>query len=156
MRLLLEPIDAERFAAFGHVHEPPALGKRSPIEGAMQSTRPSANMRVTLNAKAPSAPPFVTDVLERHLYSTQTFLPLDVGRWIAVVAPHAASGGPDIGNARAFLLKGNQGLTYAMNVWHMPLTVLDQPGRFATTIWRDGTSGDEEFVTLSERLEILL
>jgi ureidoglycolate lyase len=35
-----------------------------------------------------------------------------------------------------------------MNVWHLPLTVLDRPASFAVFMWLDAGRGDEEFVDL--------
>jgi ureidoglycolate lyase len=72
-------------------------------------------------------------------------VPVDVARWLIVVAPHAAQGGPDMAGARAFIATGQQGVTYRPNTWHHGLTTLDQPGRFAVFMWRAGAQ-DEEFV----------
>ncbi|HWN49036.1 MAG TPA: ureidoglycolate lyase [Xanthobacteraceae bacterium] len=33
--------------------------------------------------------PLEVKLLERHEFSSQTFVPLDVGRWLVVVCPHA-------------------------------------------------------------------
>lgn len=41
--------------------------------------------------------------LERHPHSTQTFVPLKVGRWIVLLAPTLADGTPDLANFKAFL-----------------------------------------------------
>jgi ureidoglycolate lyase len=87
-------------------------------------------------------------MLERHEFSSQTFVPIDVARWLVVVAPHAVGGGPDVSALRAFIATGRQGVTYKANTWHHGLTVLDRPGRFAVFMWRDGGKGDEEFVAV--------
>jgi ureidoglycolate lyase len=86
------------------------------------------------------------DTLERHEFSSQTFVPIDVARWLIVVAPHAATGGPDIGALHAFMATARQGVTYRANTWHHGLTVLDRAARFTIFMWRDGSAGDEEFV----------
>ena len=39
--------------------------------------------------------PLEVKLLERHEFSSQTFVPLYVGRWL-VVCPHAPLGGPDV------------------------------------------------------------
>src|SRR5438046_4391112 len=87
--------------------------------------------------------------MERHEFSSQSFLPLDVARWLVVVAPAGADGGPDPSRAVAFLAGPGQGVTYHAGTWHHPLTILDRPARFAVVMWRDGTSTDEEFGTLA-------
>ena len=85
--------------------------------------------------------PLKSETLERHEFSSQSFVPVDVGRWLIVVAPHAAKGGPDMADARAFIANGQQGVTYKPDTWHHGLTTLDQPGRFAVFMWRAGTTG---------------
>jgi ureidoglycolate lyase len=81
-------------------------------------------------------------------------VPIDVGRWLVLVAPHAADGGPDMREARVFLAGPQHGITYAANVWHHPLTILDRPATFAIFMWLAGGNGDEEFVTLREPVTI--
>ncbi|MGE0426324.1 MAG: ureidoglycolate lyase, partial [Reyranellaceae bacterium] len=76
-------------------------------------------------------------------------VPLDVSRWLIVVCPHAADGGPDAAKAVAFVAGPGQGVTYRANTWHHGLTVLDRAARFAVLMWRDGGSTDEEFVKVS-------
>ncbi len=51
--------------------------------------------------------------------------------------------------ARAFLARGDQGVTYGADVWHHPFTVLDGPARFAIFMWKDGTAADDEFVDVA-------
>ena len=65
-------------------------------------------------------------------------MPLDVSRWLVIVAPPDADGGPDASRAIAFLAGPGQGITYHAGTWHHPLTLLDRPGRFAVFMWRDG------------------
>ena len=100
---------------------------------------------MSLKAETPDRP-LRSDYLERHQFSSQTFVPLDVERWLIVVAPHAVAGGPDASGMKAFIATGKQGVTYRPDTWHHGLTVLDRPGRFAVFMWRDGGKGDEEFV----------
>jgi ureidoglycolate lyase len=93
-------------------------------------------------------------MMERHRFSSQSFVATDVSRWLVLVAPHAAGGGPDMSRARAFLPKPGQGITFGVDVWHHPLTVFDRPGIFAIYMWLDGTSGDEEFFTLARPMNV--
>jgi ureidoglycolate lyase len=89
-------------------------------------------------------------MLERHEFSSQSFMPLDVSRWLVVVAPYGADGGPDPSRASAFVAGPGQGVTYHMGTWHHGLTALDRPARFAVFMWRDGTGTDEEFRQLAQ------
>jgi len=94
--------------------------------------------------------------MERHEFSSQSFVPIDVSRYIVVVAPRAADGGPDAEAARAFLVPGDVGITYHVDIWHHPMTILDRPARFAVFMWRDGSTGDEEFVQLAHPFRVAL
>lgn len=148
--IIPQPLTKEAFAPFGDVIDVPSEAGRTYYEDALGNLRPTAHASLSVSLK-PETPerPLKADLLERHEFSSQTFVPLDVGRWLIVVAPHAAAGGPDTAEVRAFIASGKQGVTYRANTWHHGLTVLDRPGRFAVFMWRDGTKGDEEFVPVT-------
>ena len=57
--------------------------------------------------------------MERHEFSSQTFVPVDVVRWLIVVAPHATQGGPDMAKARAFIANGQQGGNLGVATAHL-------------------------------------
>jgi ureidoglycolate lyase len=147
MRLTARPLTAEAFAPFGEVLEAPAGPGRAYFDSALANRRPAASPSLSIVVKEPlAAMPLRSTVMERHLFSSQSFIPLDAGRWLAVVAPGAPDGcGPDMARALAFLARGDQGVTYGADVWHHPFTVLDRPARFAVVMWRDGTAADDEF-----------
>ena len=94
--------------------------------------------------------------MERHEFSSQSFVPLDVSRYVILAAPMAARGGPDVENVRAFVVPGNIGITYYINVWHHPMVVLDRPGRFAVVMFRDGGPQDEEFAPVPDPFLVTL
>jgi ureidoglycolate lyase len=147
MEIVPQPLTKEAFAPFGDVIDVPNEPGRQYYEEALGSLRPTAHPSLSLSLKAETPDrPLKADLLERHEFSSQTFVPIDVARWLVVVAPHARAGGPDLANVRAFIATGKQGVTYKPNTWHHGLTVLDKPGRFAVFMWRDGGKGDEEFV----------
>ena len=93
--------------------------------------------------------PLISSTMERHPFSSQSFIPLDAGPWLVAVAPHASGGGPDMAQARAFVARPDQGVTYAADVWHHPFTVLERPARFAVLMWKEGTPSDDEFVEVA-------
>lgn len=147
MEIVLSALTQEAFAPFGDVIDIPDVAGRTYYEDALGNLRPTARASLSVSLKPETSErPLKVEMLERHEFSSQTFMPLDVGRWLVVVAPHAKSGGPDLAGVRAFLVNGKQGITYRPNTWHHGLTVLDRPGRFAVFMWRDGSQGDEEFV----------
>lgn len=149
MEIRPQPLEASAFAAFGEVIAVPHETGRTYYEEALGNLRPYARPSLSLSLTPETAErPLRATMLERHEFSSQTFVPIDVARWLVVVAPHAVGGGPDVSALRAFIATGRQGVTYKANTWHHGLTVLDRPGRFAVFMWRDGGKGDEEFVAV--------
>jgi ureidoglycolate lyase len=147
MDIHCQALTREAFAPFGDVIDIPDRDGRTYYEDALGNLRPAAHPSLSLSLKAETPDrPLRAELLERHEFSSQTFVPIDVQRWLIVVAPHAQQGGPDLAGVRAFIASGKQGVTYKPNTWHHGLTVLDRPGRFAVFMWRDGTEGDAEFV----------
>ena len=150
MRIVAQTLTRNAFAPYGDVLEAPAEFGRAYFDEGLRTSRPTARPSLSVSHVRPLARlPLEAKVLERHEFSSQSFLPLDVARWLVIVAPAAADGGPDSGRAVAFLAGPGQGVTYHAGTWHHPLTILDRPGRFAVVMWRDGTSTDEEFRTLT-------
>jgi ureidoglycolate lyase len=145
-----QPLTKEAFAPFGDVIELPTSTGRTYYEDALGNLRPAARPSVSVSQREPTAErPIAANLLERHEFSSQTFIPLDVGRWLIVVAPHAERGGPDLSGVKAFVADGRHGVTYKPDTWHHGLTVLDRPGRFAVFMFRDDSGGDEEFVPVT-------
>jgi ureidoglycolate lyase len=150
IRLIAEPLTSAAFLPYGEVLEAPAIPGRTSFEDALANLRPAARPSLSLVVKEPVAGlPIRSRVMERHRYSSQSFIPQEAGRWLVVVAPHAPAGGPDMARARCFLARGDQGVTYGADVWHHPFTVLDRPARFAVMMWKDGTAADDEFVDVA-------
>jgi ureidoglycolate lyase len=150
MELIPQTLTKDAFAPFGEVIDVPQQAGRTYYEEALGNLRPEARPSLSMSYRAPTPDrPLTSELMERHEFSSQTFVPVDVARWLIVVAPHAAphtgKGGPDMAQARAFIATGKQGVTYRPDIWHHGLTTLDQPGRFAVFMWRAGTK-DEEFV----------
>lgn len=154
MRLTLEPLTAEAFAPFGEVLEATREPGRVYFERALGNRREGTHPSISLTHRLPTALPMESTTMERHPTTSQSFIPMDAARWLVIVAPHAAKGGPDMGRARAFLARPDQGITYGVDVWHHPFTVLDRPQRFAIMMWRDGSPLDDEFVTVP-RFEVM-
>lgn len=144
-----EPITAEAFAPFGEVLRAPQSPGRDYFDAALGNARPAARASLSLCRVAPTDLPLEVMRMERHRFSSQSFIPMEAAGYLAIVAPHAPEGGPDGPRARAFLLPGRLGITYHPDVWHYSLTVLECAGTFAIIMWRDGSAGDEEFATLA-------
>lgn len=76
---------------------------------------------------------YKSKVLERHLFTTQTFIPMgqDLGKksFLVIVAKtneksHQKLPTPAL--IKAFVCKGNQSITYAPGTWHAPMVVIDE------------------------------
>ena len=156
MPIRAEPLTAAGFAPFGEVIERPADFGRVYFSERLASGRAAARASLSMTRARPlEADSLVATRMERHEHSSQSFVPVDVSRYLVVVAPHGAAGRPDADRLQAFVARGDQGVTYGMNVWHHPLCVLDRPGVFAVFMWLDGGRGDEEFVDLPQPTTIL-
>jgi ureidoglycolate lyase len=150
LELIARPLTAEAFAPFGDVVEAPAKPGRAYFETSLGNLRPEARPRLWMLTKFPVAGlPLEINSLERHQFSSQTFVPIEIGRWLVVVAPHAPGGGPDVKRAQAFLPSALQGVSYKPNTWHSGLNVLDKPARLSVFMWLDGSTGDEEIVSVT-------
>ena len=146
-----EPLWAEAFAPFGDVLEAPPDPGRNFFADGLANRRPGAAPSLAVACVPPLASlPLTATRMERHEFSSQSFLPLDVARWLVIVAPKGMNGRPDTARTRAFLAGPGQGVTYRVDTWHHPLTVLDRPARFAVLIWLEHSKTDEEFVTLDK------
>ncbi|WP_332052574.1 ureidoglycolate lyase [Reyranella sp.] len=150
MEIEPRPLTGDAFSPFGEVIDLPDEPGRLYYEKALGNLRPTARPSLSVSLKPETRDrPLRAELLERHEFSSQTFLPLDVGRWLIVVAPHGHEGRPDLAGVRAFIADGRRGITYRANTWHHGLTVLDRPGRFAVLMWRDGSKADEEFMPVA-------
>jgi ureidoglycolate lyase len=154
MKLATEPLTSAAFAPFGTVVQAPREPARTSFPAALTNLRADARATLSTSRSLPGTLPLTTRVMERHRYSTQTFLPLDVERYVVVVAPQSAAGAPDMRQARAFVVPGDTGISYAADTWHHPMIVLDRPGCFAVLLWRDGSADDMETVSLDEPVVI--
>jgi ureidoglycolate lyase len=154
MRLVIEPISPAAFAPHGSVVRAPADIGRSPFYDALESTRPGARPTLSASRALPKTLPLIATVMERHRYSSQTFFPLDVARYVVIVAPHGAPGRPEMDRARAFMVLGDTAICYAADSWHHPMIALERPACFCVLMWRDGSAGDMDTVTLDAPFEL--
>jgi ureidoglycolate lyase len=155
MRCKLRALTGPDFAPFGEVFEPPLVGQRRHLAESFQNMRSHARLDCYINHREPTALPHSVSVMERHAFSSQAFMPLQVSRYVVAVAPTARSGGPDTSNLQAFVAAGDQAVNYRAGIWHCPLIVLDEAGKFVVVMWKDGSAADAEFVDLAEPLQLV-
>lgn len=144
-RLVPIEITADAFAPYGDIVQATPDGRRTDLSKELDNRRSTAAIALYTQTIQPSTLPLVVEKMERHPYSSQTFLPLCVERYLVIVAPHDGEGGPDMPRAHAFLCRGDQGMTYRADVWHHPMTPLDHAAKFAVLMWCEGDRDDEEF-----------
>ena len=72
--------------------------------------------------------PLQINMLEKHPFFSQTFIPKDNQPFLVVVAP--ASDELNIKDIRAFISNGEQGVNYSRGVWHFPLISVEDGAQF--------------------------
>ena len=152
--LPLTPLTEATFAPFGTVVEYSREERRRRLIEELQNARPHARPHLDFATVARQSLPLTVTVMERHRFSSQSFMPVDAERYLVVVAPDAPEGGPDMAAARVFAATGRQSVTYRAGVWHHPLTPLDRDAVFAILTFRAGDAGDDEFRTLAEPVRL--
>jgi ureidoglycolate lyase len=149
MDIITQPLTPETFAPYGQVFTAPQVPGRVDNPIRIDNRRSAAAPWFILVKVAPSALPLTARMLERHRFSSQAFVPMKVSRYLVVVAPDGADGGPELTKARAFIAGPGQGVNYNPDVWHHPVTVLDRPADFCVLMWNDGSPADTEYLELS-------
>jgi ureidoglycolate lyase len=151
-----EPLTPEAFRRFGDVVDPPKFGDRPSLSATLTALKKATSPLLSFNHVGPCPLPLVAREMERHNRSSQCFIPLDVARWVILVAPDR-DGAPDTSGIKAFVARGDQAVNYHVSTWHHPLRVLDRAARFAVLMWITGRKpDDEEWATLPELVQVEL
>ena len=110
--------------------------------GTVENRRPGATPNLCVFRATPAAAnPFPVKMLERHMHSTQVFIPMgDTARYLVVVC--LGGDAPDLATLKAFVVNGAQGISYRPGVWHHPLIALERTTDFACLVYEDGSVGD--------------
>lgn len=155
LHLTLEPITPEAFSPFGQLLPPrPAGESRFDLIEELQNSRSSARPRLSLVTVEAKLLPLEAVEMERHVHSSQAFVPVACASYLVLVAPHGADGLPDLSGLQAFRVPGDTGLNYKADTWHYPLSALEHAARFAVLTFVDGTESDDQFVPLPESVVI--
>ena len=154
--LAARPLTAEAFAPYGEVFAvPETVGMRTSFDTGLANLRPHVPASLSLILAAPVPQPVAVSVIERHVFTSQSFVPMAPARWVIVVAPGTAEDGPDLAAAEAFLPVPGQGITLAPGTWHAPLTVLDAASPFAILMWRDYGPDDEQVIAIAPMMVVI-
>lgn len=129
------PLTPDAFASFGEVIEAVATTRVPMNDGRFERFDALARVQTAgptrigiVRALVATELPHRFDVLERHLLSTQAFIPRDEFRFVVVVARPGEA--PDAGGLVAFVSNGRQGINYHAGTWHMPLIALARGNEF--------------------------
>ena len=148
--LVAQPLTRAAFAPFGDVIE--AAGESFPINGGMcdrfhdqariEVTGDGARVGISVGWGRPYPMPHSFDLLERHPFGSQAFVPMRGDAFLVVVAPDA---GDRPGAPVAFVTAPGQGVNYLRGTWHGVLTPLGQAAPFLIVDRVGGGPNLEEF-----------
>ena len=149
------PLTPEAFADYGAVlmANGPAP-QRDAYAGNIENKRDQAKPNLTFIHAAPK--PATIKAVERHEYSSQTFVPMNNVRYLVGVCPSGADGGPNQESLIVFVATGGQAVNYNAGVWHSPLCAIERPGEFVMLRWDDESPDDTELVMLEYPVEVLI
>lgn len=155
------PLTRERFLPFGDVIEASGTQRQRMNEARFErfddlcGVNVGADGRVCISvARCRSATklPYRFDVVERHPLGSQAFVPLSSLHFVVVVAPPGES--VEVGDLRAFVTNGRQGVNYRRSTWHMPLIAFEAGQEFLV-IERAGDAPNCDEHTLDESVLLL-
>jgi ureidoglycolate lyase len=135
--LNIEPLTSQAFAPFGDVVESEGrdyfpinngMADRYHALADVELSGERSRAVISLVASRRFDMPRRVDHLEYHPLGSQAFLPLDASPFIVVVCPVAAE--PDLGQLRAFVTNGKQGINYRLGTWHHVLLTPYEAMRF--------------------------
>ena len=134
--LVAQPITREAFAPFGDIID---FGKGSDfaINNGMcdrfhylaecEAVGEDAKTIISLGRARKYDVPLTLNMMERHPFGSQAFVPLEPYRLLVVVAPDD-NGKP--GEPVPFVTEPGQGVNYRRNVWHSVLTPFEKQSDF--------------------------
>lgn len=157
LRVEAEPLTAAAFEPFGTVIEHTGEGRRHYITEAFRGQEAASQPCMWISRiVASTRMPLLIEWMERHPFSTQTFMPLGPTHFLIVVCLGGDNGLPDPSSFRAFVSRPGQGVTYRRNVWHYGLSVFDTPMDFIVAMSLTGNQDDDVFHTLERPVQACL
>jgi ureidoglycolate lyase len=140
--MALLPISAEAISPFATLLRAKD-GKPGEIAPVLETGDVPGRHAFSILCPQPVPPDAITlRFLERHPHSTQSFLPITVGRWLVCLAPTLPHGTPDLANLRAFVAGPEDAICIGRDVWHAGLTVLDRPAEVGMIMWKSEAGDD--------------
>lgn len=143
----LEPLTAEHFAPFGQMISADGTDfleinrgncHRYDDLGQVEIAGTDARVKISVFKAQPYTLPLTLDMMERHPFGSQAFLPFGRQNYIVIVASDDNGVPVDI---RAFVPPYHCGVNLKPNVWHGVLTPVEQAGEF-WVVDRAGAEGN--------------
>ena len=155
-----EPLTRENFAAYGDVIESSEFDVEAMNDESFERfddmcSVEAADGRVAISiarCRTATSLPHRIDMVERHPYGSQAFVPLTPCRMLVVVAPPGES--VAAADLRAFVSTGRQGINYHRGTWHMPLIAFDAGQEFLI-VDRVGATPNCDLHELDEAVTLL-
>lgn len=144
----IAPISAEAFAPFGVLVTIPADVARVNFTAPVENLRSHARANLAMVRPPVTDLPLRVEMMERHRFSTQAFIPLGGVQAVLLVAPDGDDG-PDLDLACGFLVPGDASFSYHVGVWHTGMITLGAHGAMAMLVHEDGSANDTEFRPVS-------
>jgi ureidoglycolate lyase len=155
MIITAKPLTPLSFKPFGQVIIGSGkIPERIPFAAKVENHRLDAKLNITYMRINPKDGPIHINLMEKHPYSHQIFIPLNGTRHLVVVCPSDKDGAPYWTELLAFTAEGSQVVNYYAGTWHAPRTSIGGPGEFVMLRWDDGTEDDEKFYKLATEIEI--
>ncbi|GAA0594289.1 ureidoglycolate lyase [Paenochrobactrum glaciei] len=133
----ISPLTASAFAPFGdilcktqapsafHINQGNCLRHHDLAK--VEATGTNARVMINIFSAKPYGLPFHLNMVERHPYGSQAFMPLSSEPFLVIVAHDT---GEDPAKPQAFITQSGQGINIHRNVWHGVLTPLNKPSDF--------------------------
>jgi ureidoglycolate lyase len=125
-----QPITASRFAAYGDVIQASGADMLAMNEARFERFDDLARIDIDgpvatgiVRSRTATVLPYHVEMLERHPFGSQAFVPLSRFPFVIVVAPPAEV--VETADICAFVVGPGQGINYLRGTWHMPLIALD-------------------------------
>lgn len=147
------PLTPQSFSAYGQVIAGPGqqhsasstplivnqgTARKYAHQGEIKQTFPhDANAKTNMHLyRCDSIPhgqlPLPLKMLERHRFSSQSFVPLESpghkGQYLVVVAQNGSDDKPDLSTLASFVANGQQAICYLPGTWHLPMTPIGDGG----------------------------
>jgi ureidoglycolate lyase len=130
-----QPLTPEAFAPFGDVlalkgsaDKMINLGMCGRHHDLAQLDFTDGRAGISLFDATPRNLPYTFDLVERHPFGSQAFIPMSMSPFLVIVATDQ-DGTP--GQPQAFVTSPGQAINFHRNTWHGVLTPLHAPGLFA-------------------------